>query len=203
VKDLERVDPAGPAAPERSAPEPSASGPTTLEQPGAPEPVRPVAARSAWRGLALIGAGAVVSMLIGAAAAFGVFHFAGMPGQSMQRFTVHIHLDTDVTPEQKAAVQAKLPLFEPVGQVKLKTKEEALRDYQELRKINSSFPEVSDASELFESFSLEAEAEGFLFDCAGYTAVRHMPGVARIQVLQGLVNDYVATITCSAEYARP
>jgi hypothetical protein len=196
VNDLERVDPAGPAAPELSTPEPSASEPTTLEQPAAP-----VAARSAWRGRALIGAGVVLSMLIGAAAAFGVFHFAGMPGQSVQRFTVHIHLDTDVTPEQKSAVQAKLPLFEPVGQVKLKTKEEALRDYQELRKINSSVPEVSDASELFESFSLETE--GFLFDCAGYTAVRHMPGVARIQVLQGLVNDYVATITCSAEYARP
>jgi cell division transport system permease protein len=47
------------------------------------------------------------------------------------------------------------------------------------------------------------ETEGRLFDCTGYTKVRHMPGVNKVQVLQHRVNGYVATITCEAEFAKP
>jgi cell division transport system permease protein len=52
-----------------------------------------------------------------------------------------------------------------------------------------------------EHFGLETE--GRLFDCTGYAKVRHMPAVSEVQVLQHLVNGYVAKITCNAEYARP
>ncbi|MEU4623610.1 permease-like cell division protein FtsX [Actinoplanes sp. NPDC023801] len=179
---------------------------TTSEQleestPDSPQTPAPAAGRPAWRRRIVPAATVVLAMLIGAAAAFGIFQVVGFPGRPEHRFTVNIYFDAEATAEQKAAVEAKLPLFEPVGEVTFESKDEAFREYQELRKINPNVPEVTDAATLPDSFRMETE--GYLFDCTGYTEVRHMPGVRKVQVLQDLVNDYAAQITCSAEYARP
>jgi cell division transport system permease protein len=167
----------------------------------APEKAATSPSKSAWRSRFPLLAVAVFSTLLGAAAATGVFLVAGLPGQPTHRYTVNIFLESEVTPPQKAAIEAAIPAFEPSGQVRFETREEAWRNFQDMAKDRPDVLRETKMEYMPESFNLETE--GRLFDCTGYAKVRHMPGVDRLQVVQHLTNDYVATITCDAEYAKP
>ncbi|WP_436533936.1 permease-like cell division protein FtsX [Actinoplanes sp. HUAS TT8] len=159
----------------------------------------PVVPKSSWQKPFLFVVIFAFSMLLGAGAATGVFLVTGLPGQPVHTFAVYVYLETDATAEQKAAVQAALPAFDPTGEVKFTSREEAWKHFQELGKSNPEILQGAKMEYLPESFGLETK--GRLFDCAGYTKVRHMPGVNKVQVIQDRVNGYVATITCDAEYA--
>jgi cell division transport system permease protein len=144
---------------------------------------------------------AVVALLVGAGAATGVWFVTRPPDVPVHQFTVTILLENDATPEQKAAIEAALPAFKAKGAITFTNRDEAWREMQEMMKDRPDFLESTGKDAMPESFNLETE--GRLFDCTGYTTVRHMAGVDEIQVVQHLVNDYAAKITCAAEYARP
>lgn len=143
----------------------------------------------------------VISMLAGAAAATGVLLVTGLPGQPVHSFSVNVYLDNEVTADQRAAIEAALPAFDPVGEVKFETREQAWENFQRMTK---DYPEVLRDSKMeYMPESFRFETRGRLFDCTGFTKVRHMPGVEKIQVIQHRVSGYGATITCDAEYAKP
>lgn len=176
------------------SPEPAA---TAVEQVDDPNPAP--AGKPAWRRPVLAAAALVFAMLVGAATTFGVLTVVGLPGQPVHDYGVNIYFLSEATAEQKAAVEAKLPTFEPVGEVTFETKDAAFERYEKLRKDVPSLPEV-EKDVLPESFQMWTK--GFSFDCAGYAAVRHMPGVREVQVAQRSVNGYGASIICDAEYDR-
>ncbi|BCY11794.1 permease-like cell division protein FtsX [Actinoplanes sp. L3-i22] len=169
----------------------------SLAEPAVPAPEKAPRRRQFLYIFAVVAA----SMLIGAAAATGVFLVTGLPGRPEHRFTVNVYLKTDATAEQKAAVEAALPAFDPIGEVTFTDHEKAWQRFQEIAKGHEDVLTGVTSADLPESFSLETK--GYLFDCAGYTKVRHMPGVDKVQVVQNLVHEYVATVTCQAEYANP
>ncbi|GIH02631.1 hypothetical protein Rhe02_06980 [Rhizocola hellebori] len=140
-------------------------------------------------------------MLIGAAGATAVLLVTGLPGQPVHHYTVSIYLEHDVTPDQKAAIEAALPAFKPTNAIRFETREEAFRHFQEMTKDYPDLRQSTKAEDMPESFTLETK--GRLFDCTGYAKVRHMPGVDQIQVVQQRVTDYGAKIICDAEYAKP
>lgn len=164
--------------------EPAAEPETTVIE-SAGKPRRP------WFLLALV---VVASILVGAGAATGVLL---LTGQNANRYTVNVWLNSDATAEQKAAIQAALPAFDPIGEVKFEDHEAAFKRFQELYKDSPEFADVSKDA-VPESFQLETK--GRRFDCTGYDKVRHMPGVSKVQVIQDRVNHYVAVITCDSEY---
>lgn len=167
----------------------------------APETAAASPEKSAWRSRFLLAAVAVFAALVGAAAATGVFLATGLPGRPAHRYAVNIFLEGDVTAAQRAAIEAALPAFQPNGKVRFETREEAWKRFQEMMKDRPDVLEDARMESMPESFKLETE--GPRFDCTGYAKVRHLPGVDQLQVIQQRANDYVATITCDAEYARP
>jgi cell division protein FtsX len=179
-----------------SDPAPGESAAAAPEGP-VPAPANP----AAWRRRSLLAVAALCLVLVGAAAATGVFLLTGMPGRPMHHFTVVIYLDHDSTPEQRAAIEAALPSFDPTGEIEFEDRAHAFREFQKMMKDRPDMLESTEESNMPESFNLETK--GRLFDCAGYTKVRHLPGVHQIQVIQHHVNGYGATIVCDAEYARP
>ncbi|GAA2881623.1 hypothetical protein Acy02nite_16450 [Actinoplanes cyaneus] len=180
---------------------PNLSAGGAVTSPDVPEATAPGPANRTRRPWFLLTIIVVASMLIGAGAATGAFLFAGLPGQPVHHYSVNIYLKSDATADQKAAVEAALPAFEPVGEVQFENRDQAWARFQELFKDRPEYLEGARKESLPESFKLETK--GRLFDCAGYTKVRHLPGVDKIQVIQNRVNDYVAAITCDAEYANP
>ncbi|MEU4220180.1 permease-like cell division protein FtsX [Actinoplanes sp. NPDC026623] len=167
------------------------------EESAVPAPAKP----SARRRRSLLAAGALCLMLVGAAAATGVLLVTGVPGQPMHHFAVTVYLDSDATAEQKAAIKEALPAFEPTGEVEFRDRASAWRRFQEMMKDRPDVLKDANESSMPESFNLETK--GRFFDCAGYTKVRHLPGVDQLQVIQNRVHGYGATIICDAEYARP
>ena len=148
---------------------------------------------------ALLAAVAVLAMLIGAGAATAVFLAIGSPGRSEHRFAVRVFLDTDATADQKAAVEAALPAFEPSGDVTFVSREAAWQKFQDVMKDRPDVLKVAKKQDLPESFDFETT--GRSFDCAEYASVRQMPGVDRVQVIQDRVNGYFIVVTCVAEDA--
>lgn len=167
----------------------------------APETAVPAPQQSPWRRRSLFAAVVVVSMLLGAAAATGVLLVTGLPTQPVHRYVVNIYLEAETTADQKAAIEAALPAFNPSGDVHFEDQAEAWRKFQVALKSRPDLLRSSTKEDMPESFRLETK--GRVFDCAGYTKVRHMPGVDKIQVLQRRMHGYIATITCDAEYAKP
>jgi cell division protein FtsX len=165
------------------------------------EPIVTEPGRAARSKKLLLVAVVVVSMLLGAGAATGAFLLFVPPGQPEHRFTVIVYLKATVTAAQKTTIQAALPSFKPTGGVAFETRQQAWRKLQDETKNEPSLLGGMKQENLPESFRLETK--GRLFDCTGYTMVRHMPGVDKIQVIQQRMNGYAATITCDAEYDSP
>ena len=151
------------------------------------------------RGRVLVVVVAMASVLMGAAAATGVFLVTGRPEQPMYRYAVSVYFKADATAGQKAAVEAALRAFKATGEVKFVDREQAWKTFQKTFKTEPKILKYGNKEDLPESFNLETK--GHFFDCAGYAKVRHMPGVDSIQVIQKRLNDYVAVITCDTEYA--
>ncbi|AEV86077.1 hypothetical protein ACWT_5060 [Actinoplanes sp. SE50] len=164
--------------------------------PGTPE--TPEAPDRTWIRQSLVAGAIVVSILLGAAVATGVWLVRGLPGQPVQHFSVSVYLKDDVTAEQKAAIEAALPAFQPVGPITFIDRDKAWRHAKELFKDDPDFLDSVNPDVMPQSFSLETK--GRLFDCTGYATVRHLPGVQKVQVVQAPVNHYIASITCDAEY---
>jgi hypothetical protein len=183
---------------------PAVTSPENIDAPQetTPEAAEPTPAKpSAWRRRSLLAVGALCAMVIGAAAATGVLLLTGPPGLPMHHFTVNVYLDKEATADQKAAIEAALPAFEPTGEIEFKDRAYAWKHFQEMMKDQPDMLEDVQESNMPESFGLETK--GRLFDCTGYTRVRHLPGVKQIQVVQHRVNGYGATIVCDAEFSRP
>jgi cell division protein FtsX len=166
----------------------------------APEGAVTRPASATWRKWSLLAVVVAFSMLVGAGAATGMFVVTGLLGPA-HRFAVNLYLKRDATADQKAAIEAALPAFKPVGEVKFENREEAWRKFQDMAKDRPDVLRVAKKEDMPESFRFETK--GRLFDCTGYAKVRHMPGVDNVQVIQQRMNNYAATITCDAEYETP
>lgn len=154
--------------------------------------------RSGWLMVTVV---AVLALLVGATATAGVLLVTGLPGQpAVHHYKVTVFLEPKVTAEQKAAIAAVLPAFNPTGDITFESHDEAWRKFQDSFKDAPDLLNSTKAEDLPESYTLDTE--GRLFDCTGYAKVRHLPGVDEVHVSERYSN-YIATITCDAEYAKP
>lgn len=133
---------------------------------------------------------------------------ATLPGeQPALHYTVYVYLEVDATADQKAAIEAALPSFNPMGDVEFENREEAWRELQERAKDFPDLLQGVNAENMPESFHFEPK--DLVSDCTGYAKVTHMPGVKLVQVIQqhagslGGVNSYGVVVRCDGEYAEP
>lgn len=174
---------APPAATEAAEPtEPSESA-----RPAEPAPTR----RPRW--LVLLSA-TVAAFLVGAAAATAVIVLAGRYEQPHE-FSVLVYLDQDITAEQKASLQAALAALDPDGGVRFESREDALKNAQDLFKDSPDLLSSLDAQSMPESFKLTFSE--VVFDCGRLTEARRMAGVHQVKVIQRPENDRpAADIAC-------
>ena len=137
---------------------------------------------------------AVVAAIIGASVAVGVLYGTGRLGRATSQYNVSVYLRHDVTADQKAAIEAALSEFHPSGGVTFESREEAWKNWQEMSKDLPEDLGTVTADTLPESFRFGTK--GRWFDCDGVRAVRDLPGVDEIVVVQRRVHGYIAKITC-------
>jgi len=147
--------------------------------------------RYGWLRMAAV---AAISAVIGAGAAFGIIMSTGA-GRPTLQYNVSVFLEHDVTAEQKAAIEAALPKFKPSSDVTFETREQAWQNLQEMAKTVPEVLQSTNKESLPESFRFKTE--GHEFDCGGVLAVRDLPGVDEILVVQLPAHGYGAKVTCT------
>jgi cell division protein FtsX len=175
--------------------------PAEVAVPEKPAEVEPLEKpRHGWLTLVVV---AVVAMLVGAGVATGGLLVTGRWERvPVHRFGITIFLRSNVTAEQKAAIETALPAFKPSGDITFENRDEAWRRLQEIFKDSPDILRGVKPGSMPESYNLETT--GHLFDCTGYRKVIHLPGVDEVVVFQRVVdsykehpeNGYTARIVC-------
>jgi cell division protein FtsX len=161
----------------RDATEPTDPTDPTTAANGPAEPTeRPQ--RPRW--LVLLSA-TVAAFLAGAAAATAVIVIAGRY-EHPHLFSVVVYLDTSATAEQKASLQSALAALDSDRAVQFESREQALKNAQDLLKDRPDLLSGLGAASLPESYKLTFTE--IVFDCDRLTAARHMAGVDQIKVIQ-------------------
>lgn len=142
----------------------------------------PAGAPSGRRRWLILASVAVVAMLIGAVAASTVLIALDRVGRSDVQYTVRVFLVDDITPAQKAGVEATLSELRSVEQVRFRTREQALREFQERYKDEPNLTRDVKLDTMPESFQLVIAAERF--DCAVFVPVSRVSGVEEVLVVQ-------------------
>jgi cell division transport system permease protein len=141
-------------------------------------PFVPSVRKRRWTALLAV---AVVAMLLGAGIASTVILGFGV-GQPSFKYAVSVFLNHDITDEQKTAVGSSLSRMHTVDGVHFENRDAAWKKFQGTFKDHPAILNSTKPDSLPESF--RAETAGRVFDCAAVVAVRQLPGVEQITVVQ-------------------
>lgn len=156
------------------------SDPTTTTMTTTPPAEQEPAKRS--RLPLVIGAVAVVSLLVGSGAAVSAMYLLGWRPVPSQDYAVLVHLKTDATAEQKAVVESALARLPNAGAVDFTDRKEAWAEMQKMWKDQPDFLDRVSPEAAPESFDVEIDTDAFT--CDGITPIRDFPGVDQVQVAQ-------------------
>ncbi len=110
-------------------------------------------------------------------------------------YNVAVVLKHDVTAEQKAAIESAAHALHPVDGIRFETREQAWQNYKEIFKDQPDMVAQVSPDALPESFRLTTQAKEF--DCAPVGAIRELPGVEQVTVVQQSTNGHAgAPVRC-------
>ncbi|MBU2662608.1 permease-like cell division protein FtsX [Actinoplanes bogorensis] len=150
-----------------------------VDVPPPPSPAPPT--DRAARRVVLIAAVAVVSLLAGSAMAVAAVLLLGWRPQPERTYTVLVHLNSDVTTEQKAAIEQAVGQVPNAGAVKYTDKVTSLAKMKELLKDR---PDLADTlTEKYAPESFETTVKTREMTCDGIPGIRKLPGVSTLKVI--------------------